>query len=55
MLAADDAGDEEAERAGQELARAVLADWRSAVAGQLELRPYTVEEQSSSTVRPTRP
>jgi hypothetical protein len=45
VLAADDAGDEEAERAGQELARAVVADWRSAVAGQLELRPYTVEEQ----------
>jgi hypothetical protein len=45
VLAADDAGDEEAERAGQELARAALADWRSAVAGQLELRPYTVEEQ----------
>ena len=45
VLAADDAGEEEAERAGQELARAVLADWRSAVAGQLELRPYTVEEQ----------
>jgi hypothetical protein len=45
VLAADDAGDEEAERAGRELARAVLSDWRSAVAGQLELRPYTVEEQ----------
>ena len=45
MLAADDAGDEEAERAGQELARTVVADWRSAVAGQLELRPYTVEER----------
>jgi protein phosphatase 2C-like protein len=45
LLAADDAGDEEAERAGQELARAVAADWRSAVDGQLELRPYTVEEQ----------
>ena len=44
-LAADATGDEEAERAGQELARAVVADWRSAVADQLEVRPYTVEEQ----------
>ena len=44
-LAADDAGDQEAERAGQELARAVVADWRSAVADQLEARPYTVEER----------
>jgi hypothetical protein len=44
-LAAADTGDEEAERAGQELARAAVADWRSAVAGQLEVRPYTVEEQ----------
>src|SRR6476659_7757764 len=44
-LAADDTGDQEAERAGQELARTVVADWRSAVAGQLEARPYTVEEQ----------
>jgi hypothetical protein len=42
---ADAAGYEEAERAGQELARAVVADWRSAVAGQLEVRPYTVEER----------
>jgi len=45
VLAADDAGEEEAERAGQELARAVVADWRSAVAAQLEARPYTMEEQ----------
>ena len=45
VLAADDAGDEEAERAGQELARAVVAEWRSAVAAQVELRPYTVEER----------
>ena len=45
VLAADDTGEEEAERAGQELARSVVADWRSAVAGQLEQRPYTVEEQ----------
>ena len=45
VLAADDAGEEEAERAGQELARTVVADWRSAVAGQLEARPYTVEER----------
>ena len=44
-LAADDAGDQEAERAGQQLARTVLADWRAAVAGQLEARPYTVEER----------
>jgi serine/threonine protein phosphatase PrpC len=42
-LAPDDTN--RAERAGQELARAVVADWRSAVAGHLELRPYTVEEQ----------
>jgi hypothetical protein len=44
-LAAGAAGDEEAERAGQELARTVVADWRSAVADQLGVRPYTVEEQ----------
>jgi hypothetical protein len=44
-LAADAAGEEEAALAGQELARAVVADWRSAVAGQLEVRPYTTEEQ----------
>jgi hypothetical protein len=43
-LATDATGDE-AERAGQELARAVVAGWRSAVAGQLEERPYTTEEQ----------
>jgi hypothetical protein len=42
---ADAAGDEEAARAGRELARAVVADWRSAVAGQLQVRPYTTEEQ----------
>src|SRR5205085_824203 len=29
----------------QVLARAVVADWRSAVADQLEERPYTTEEQ----------
>ena len=45
VLAADDAGEEEAERAGQKLARAVVADWRSAVAAQLGVRPYTVEER----------
>jgi len=39
------AGDEEAARAGRVLARAVVADWRSAVAGQLQVRPYTTEEQ----------
>ena len=44
-LAADTTGDKEAERAGQELARAVVSGWRSAVAAQLEARPYTVEEQ----------
>jgi len=44
-LAADVTGDKEAERAGQELARAVVSDWRSAVADQLGVRPYTVEEQ----------
>jgi hypothetical protein len=44
-LAADGTGDKEAERAGQELAWAVVADWHSAVADQLEVRPYTVEEQ----------
>jgi hypothetical protein len=45
VLGGDDTGDQEAERAGRELARTVVADWRSAVADQLELRPYTVEEQ----------
>lgn len=44
-LAAAAAGDEEAALAGPQLARAVLDDWRSAVAGQLEARPYTKEEQ----------
>jgi hypothetical protein len=44
-LAADTTRDNEAERAGQELARAVVSGWRSAVAAQLEVRPYTVEEQ----------
>ena len=44
-LAADTTGNKEAERAGQELARAVVSDWRSAVADQLGVRPYTVEEQ----------
>ena len=44
-LAADATGKEEAARAGQELARAVVAGWRSAVASQLEVRPYTKEEQ----------
>jgi hypothetical protein len=45
-LAADAAGDEEAALAGQELVRAVVADWRSAVADQLEARPYTAKERS---------
>jgi hypothetical protein len=43
-----DPGSEGAELAGQEseaLARAVVADWRSAVADQLAARPYTPEEQ----------
>ncbi len=44
-LAADTTGDKEAERAGPELARTVVSDWRVAVAGQLGVRPYTVEEQ----------
>ena len=44
-LAAGAAREEEAERAGQELALAMVADWRSAVADQLGVRPYTVEEQ----------
>jgi Protein phosphatase 2C len=44
-LAAEAAGDEEAALAGPELARAVVAGWLSAVAGQLEVRPYTAEEQ----------
>ena len=44
-LTADTTGDEEAALAGQEMARAALAGWRSAVAGQLGARPYTVEEQ----------
>jgi len=45
-LAADATGDEEAALAGQELARAVVADWRSAVADQLKARPYTAKELS---------
>jgi hypothetical protein len=44
-LAADAAGDEEAALAGQEVARAALDGWRSAVADQLGVRPYTKEEQ----------
>src|SRR6266700_2232243 len=40
-LAADTTGDKEAERAGQELARAVVSDWRSAVADQLGVRADT--------------
>jgi hypothetical protein len=44
-LAANAAGDEEAALAGQEMAEAALAGWRSAVAGQLAARPYTKEEQ----------
>ncbi len=44
-LAADTTGDKEAERAGQELVRAVVSGWRSAVAAQLGVRPYTVEER----------
>jgi Protein phosphatase 2C len=39
------AGAEAAALAGQELVRAVVAGWHSAVAAQLEVRPYTVEEQ----------
>jgi Protein phosphatase 2C len=38
------AGNEEAALAGQELTRAVVAGWRTAVAGQLEAQPYTKEE-----------
>jgi hypothetical protein len=45
-LVAQDTGADQAARAGRELARAVVAGWRSAVAGQLETRPYTAEEQS---------
>ncbi|HEY2265738.1 MAG TPA: PP2C family serine/threonine-protein phosphatase [Streptosporangiaceae bacterium] len=41
-----DASADEAARAGQELARAVVAGWRSAVTAQLEERPYTAQEQS---------
>src|SRR5689334_19889576 len=44
-LAEETTGAEEAPLAGQEMARAALAGWRSAVAGQLGARPYTVEEQ----------
>jgi hypothetical protein len=44
-LAADAAGDEEAALAGQEVARAALDGWRSAVADQLGVRPYTKEER----------
>jgi Protein phosphatase 2C len=44
-LAAAATGDEEAVLAGREMARAALASWRSAVAGQLGARPYTKEEQ----------
>ena len=44
-LAAGAPGAEAAALAGQELARAVVAGWRSAVAAQLEVRPYTTEEQ----------
>jgi hypothetical protein len=43
-----DSGSEGADLAGQEsgdLARAVVADWRSAVADHLAARPYTAEEQ----------
>lgn len=42
---AANAGDEEAALAGQEMAEAALAGWRSAVAGHLGARPYTKEEQ----------
>jgi hypothetical protein len=45
-LAADATGDEQAALAGQELVRAVVADWRSAVADQLKARPYTAKELS---------
>jgi hypothetical protein len=44
-LAADAAGGEEAALAGQEVARAALDGWRSAVADQLGVRPYTKEER----------
>jgi hypothetical protein len=30
-----------------DLARAIVADWRAAVAGQLAVRPYTAQEQSA--------
>ena len=39
------AGAEEAAWAARELAQAVVTDWRGAVAGQLEARPFTTEEQ----------
>lgn len=34
------------ETAGKELARAIVADWRAAVAAELAVRPYTAQEQS---------
>jgi serine/threonine protein phosphatase PrpC len=43
---AGNANADAAAQAGQELARAVVAGWRSAVAAQLEVRPYTAEEQA---------
>src|SRR5689334_16102414 len=43
--AADADGGQDAARAGQEMAGEVLAGWLSAVAGQLEARPYTKEEE----------
>jgi hypothetical protein len=37
---------EAAALAGQELTQAIVADWRSEVAAQLAVRPYTAKEQS---------
>jgi hypothetical protein len=45
-LAAGAPGAEAAALAGQELTQAIVADWRSAVAAQLAVRPYTAKEQS---------
>jgi hypothetical protein len=36
----------QAEAAGKELARAIVAGWRAAVAAELAVRPYTAQEQS---------
>jgi Protein phosphatase 2C len=45
-LTAGAPGAEEAALAGQELAEVLVADWRSAVAAQLAVRPYTAQEDS---------